>query len=153
MFCFLKPFLDHFLLPDGFLSIQIQLVVWHVNNLGCWLLSISPLGFLPYPRHAIHVLEYGSEKSFITSHISTCFLVTFVFCCFLCLLIYSTFFNLFHCLRCFHFSFLFIYFLFFFCVFFFFLLFLICVHVLSVFVIFLLKKHCQSRPLAFRYTV
>ena len=67
MLCFLKPFLDHFLPPDGFVSIQIQMVVWHVNNLDCWPLFISPLGFLLYPRHAIHVLEYGSEKSSIYS--------------------------------------------------------------------------------------
>ena len=87
MLCCLKPFLDHFLPPDGFVSIQIQTVVWHVNNLDCWPLFISPLGFLLYPRHAIHVLEYGSEKSSIATHISTCFLVQFVFCCFLCLLI------------------------------------------------------------------
>ena len=87
MRCFLKPFLDHFLPPDGFVSIQIQMVVWHVNNLDRWPLFISPPGFLLYPRHAIHVLEYGSKKSSIVTQISTRFLVNFVFCCFLCFLI------------------------------------------------------------------
>ena len=83
--CFFLTFLDHFLPPDGFVSIQIQMVVWHVNNLDCWLLFISPLGLLLYPRYAMHVLECGSEKSSIATHISTCFLVNFVCCCFLSL--------------------------------------------------------------------
>ena len=42
---------------------------------------------LVYPRYAMHVLEYGFEKSSIATRISTCFLVNCVFCCFLCLLI------------------------------------------------------------------
>ena len=33
-------FFDHFLPPNGFVSIQIQMVVWHVNGLDCWPLFI-----------------------------------------------------------------------------------------------------------------
>ena len=47
----------------------------------------SSLAFLLYLRYASHVLEYGSEKSSITTHILTCFLVNVVFCCFFCFLI------------------------------------------------------------------
>ena len=93
--------LFHFLPPDSFVSIQIQMVVWHVNNLECWPLFFSPLGLLPYPRYAMLFLEYGSEKSSIATHILKCFLVNFVFCCFLCLLI--CLFHFFHCFRCFTF--------------------------------------------------
>ena len=109
----LFSFLDHFLPLDSFVSIQIQMVVWHVNNLDCWPLSIFCLVFLLYLRYAIHALEYGSQKSFIVTHISTCFLINFVFCCFLCFLIclfhVLWFLSLFQVFSCFHvFSFLFI---------------------------------------------
>ena len=67
MFCFFLTFLDHCLPPDCFVSIQIQMVVWQVNNPDCWPLLISPLGLLLYPRYAMHVLEYGSEKSSIAT--------------------------------------------------------------------------------------
>ena len=62
------------------------------------------LGFLLYLRYASHFVEYGSQKSPIEIHISTCFLVHFVFCCFLCFLI-CLFLLHFHFFRCFHFLF------------------------------------------------
>ena len=112
-FCIL---FDHVLPPNGFVSIQIQMVVSHVNGLDCWPLFIFFLGFLLYLRYAIHVLEYGSQKSSIVTHISTCFLVHFVFFCFLiCLFHVPSFlsffkvFSVFHSFLFFHvFSFLFI---------------------------------------------
>ena len=102
-------FFDNFLPPNGFVSIQIQMVVWHVDGLDCWPLFIFFLGFLLYLRYAIHVLEYASQKSSILTHISTCFLVHCVFFCFLiCLFHVPSFlsclkvFSVFHFFICFH---------------------------------------------------
>ena len=106
------------------------------HNLDCWPLFISPLGFLLYPRYAIHVLGFGSEKSSIATHISTCFLVNFAFWCFLCLLIcvfhVLLFISLFQVFSCF--SFLFIVFPYFFH------WFLMAFHFCSFVAFFLLKK-------------
>ena len=121
------------------------------------------LGFLLYLRYQSHVLEYGSQKSPIAIHISTCFLVRFVFCCFLCFLIclfllplfhffrrfhvlFFQFFMFCHCFICFSFvSFIFI------CSFVF-----IYLHILSFLSFpacsFYWKKHYQSRPFACRPT-
>ena len=102
-------FFDHVLPPDGFVSIQIQLVVWHFNNLDRWPLFIFSLGFLLYLRCAIHIFEYGSQKPSIVTYILT-FLSNFAFCCFLCFLIclFHVCFYFFHRFMCFlFFSFLF----------------------------------------------
>ena len=99
-----------------FLNISYPLTVllpskfkWRYDTSRIWIaghcLFFFCLGFLLYLRYAIHVLEYGSQKSFIVTHISTCFLVNFVFCCFLCVLIclfhVLWFISLFHVFSCF----------------------------------------------------
>jgi hypothetical protein len=99
-----------------FLTISYPLTVffpskfkWRYDTSMVWIdghCLFFSLGFLLYLRYAVHVLEYGSQKSSIVTHISTCFLVNFVFCCFLCFLICLLHVPSFSFFRCFHFSFL-----------------------------------------------
>ena len=81
---------------------------WWYDTSMVWIAGHSlffPLGFLLYLRYASHFVEYGSQKSPIEVHISTCFLVHFVFCCFLCFLICLFLLHFFHFFRRFHFLF------------------------------------------------
>ena len=95
---FFWPF---FFTPWRFCSIQIQMVVLHVNNLDCWPLFI----FVPRVSTLSPLCNWCFRIWFpeiiLVTHISTCFLVHFVFFCFLCFLIClfhvpSFFFHSFH---------------------------------------------------------
>jgi hypothetical protein len=81
---FFWPF---FFTPWRFCSIQIQMVVLHVNNLDCWPLFI----FVPRVSTLSPLCNWCFRIWFpeiiLVTHISTCFLVHFVFFCFLCFLI------------------------------------------------------------------